>query len=322
MKRKLFIGSSGGRGVSIGQAVAAQIKETCDAWLECDLWDRGDVFAINRSFLDSLMRASQRYHYGIFIATKDDPTDKKGASIVEPRDNVILEMGLVLGSMGLTRSFLLVEEGVSLPSDFEGITMPRFLVGDEAKTRNAVSQLVAAISRTRRSFNLKPIPSAALALGYFDNFLKPFAGRYWEKNKERAVVKVLLPKRLISYREKHDLDQLIELYGGNHASEDVSIYQPGTRPVIKKLTHQSVYWDIPTTIFTLKQLIDKLPSMAELIGVDEGQNQWLLSEMNEFGRSLIELKNETLAFQRGIVLEIVLLEIENGKLVEMPWAND
>jgi len=40
--------------------------------------------------------------------------------------------------------------------------------------------------------------------------------------------------------------------------------------------------------------------------------------MNEFGRSLAELKNDTLGFQRGISLEIVLLDIENGKPAETP----
>src|SRR5215468_8870233 len=138
MKRKLFIGSSGGRGVTIAEAVASQIRKDCGEWLECDIWDRGDVFAINRSFLDILLRAAQRYQYGIFVATKDDPTAKKGVSIVEPRDNVIFEMGLFLGSMGISRSFLLVEKGVSLPSDFEGINVPQFSVEDQESTSKAV----------------------------------------------------------------------------------------------------------------------------------------------------------------------------------------
>jgi hypothetical protein len=42
--------------------------------------------------------------------------------------------------------------------------------------------------------------------------------------------------------------------------------------------------------------------MSELIGIDEEQEQWLLSEMHEFGLSLAELKNETLGFQRRISL--------------------
>ncbi len=40
--------------------------------------------------------------------------------------------------------------------------------------------------------------------------------------------------------------------------------------------------------------------------------------MNELGRSLAELKNETLGFQRRISLEISLLDIENGMPSETP----
>ena len=318
MKRKLFIGSSGGRGVTIAEAAAAQIRQACGDWLECDLWDRGDVFAINQSFLDSLLRAAQRYHYGIFVATKDDPTSKKGNAVIEPRDNVIFEMGLFLGSMGLLRSFLLLEKGASLPSDFDGITMPRFSIEDGGSPKEAVDQLVNKISRTRHSFNMKPIPSAALALGYFDNFLKPFAARCPKRFGVPAKLKVLLPKRLIAFKEKGDLNKLVDFYKSVHPSDDESIFKPGERPVIKKVRDQLVFWDIPTTLFTLKQLFDKLPSMSELVGADEQQKEWLLSEMNEFGRCVIELQKDDVDFQTGVSLEISLLDIENGKPVETP----
>jgi hypothetical protein len=317
MKRKLFIGSSSGPGLKIAKTVKARVTNVCKDWIECDIWNRGDVFGINRSFLDSLLRASQQYHYGIFVATKDDPTVKKGASVVEPRDNVIFEVGLFLGSMGVSRSFLLVEKGVGLPSDFEGIAVPRFSIEDEQSALSAVDQIIRRIERTRKSFNLKPIPSAVLALGYFDNFLKPFAAGYWEKN-ETGALKILLPKGLISLKDKNDLSTLIKAYGAQKKSEDFSIYEPGTRPVIKRTLDKSLFWDIPTTIFTLKQLFDKIPSDSELIGVDEQQEQWLRSEVSEFGRSIIELKNETIDFQLGITTDVAWVEIKDGRILETP----
>lgn len=322
LKRKLFIGSSSGPGLKIAEKVAAHVTKRCGDWIECDLWNRGDVFEINSSFLESLLRASQRYHYGIFVATKDDPTVKKGASVVEPRDNVIFEMGLFLGSMGVSRSFLLVEQGVGLPSDFEGISVPHFPIEDEQGVLLAVEIILKKIQRTRKTFNLKPIPSAVLALGYFDNFLKPFAKGYWDRNKEDETppkLKVLLPKGLISFKEKNDLSTLIDIYGDVNKSKDVSIYKDGTRPIIKRTLTGSFFWDIPTTIFTLKQLFDKIPSPdAELIGVDERQEEWLLGEVYEFGRSIIELKNETIEFQRGIATDVALVEIKDGKILETP----
>lgn len=318
MKRKLFIGSSSGAGLKIAKRVRALVEKNCGDWLEAELWNRGSVFEINSSFLDSLLRASQRFHYGIFVATKDDPTIKKKKKIVEPRDNVIFEMGLFLGSMGLSRSFLLVEKGVGLPSDLEGITMPLFELGEKGAVAAAVTTIIERIKRTRASFNLKPIPSGTLALGYFENFLKPFAGRYRDKFKDAAQVKVLLPKGLLGLKDKADLNQLIDIYAGLYPSEDVSIYQPGTRPVIKKIKGQGVFWDIPTTIFTLKELFDKLPSGGEIVGIDDQQQQWLMSEVHEFGRSVLELKDQAPAFQLGLKMEVALLEIKGGQSIETP----
>ena len=81
---------------------------------------------------------------------------------------------------------------------------------------------------------------------------------------------------------------------------------------------KSLFWDIPTTIFTLKQLFDKIPSDSELIGVDEQQEQWLRSEVSEFGRSIIELKNETIHFQQGIKTDVAWVEIKDGRILETP----
>jgi hypothetical protein len=322
MKRKLFIGSSSGQGLEIAKTVEARVTEVCGKWIDCVVWNRGAVFDINRSFLDSLLRASQKYHYGIFVATKDDPTVKKGASVVEPRDNVIFEMGLFLGSMGVSRSFLLVEEGVGLPSDFEGIAVPHFSIKDEQSALSAVDQILERIGRTQKTFNLKPIPSATLALGYFHNFLKPFATRYREKNKTRANLKILLPQRLISLTDKKDFNTLIDAYGSENKSEDVSIYEPGTRPVIKRILDSSVFWDIPTTIFTLKELFDKIPSDTNVVGVDESHEQWLSSEVSEFGQAIIGLMNEAIDFKLGIFTEVAWVEIQDYKILETPWPRE
>jgi hypothetical protein len=324
MKRKLFVGSSSGSGLEIAKKVAAHVESNCGEWIECDIWDRGNIFGINSSFLDSLLRASQRYHYGMFVATKDDPTVKKGSSIVEPRDNVIFEMGLFLGSMGVSRSFLLVEKGAELPTDFQGITVPQFSIEDEESLLPAVDKIIEAIEDTRKTFNLKPIPSAALALGYFENFLKPFAIRYWanpELNNSPATLKILLPNSLSTIKNKADLETMIRIYEQQNPSKDVSIFQPGTRPVIKrKEGNDPFYWDIPTTIFTLKQLFDKIPSHAELIGINKKQEQWLRSELYEFGSSIIEQIGETLDFQ-GISTEVALIEIKDRKATEVPLQS-
>jgi Predicted nucleotide-binding protein containing TIR-like domain len=321
MKRKLFIGSSSGNGVVIAKKVAAEITKRCGDWLECDVWNDGKTFEINVSTLQSLARAAQRDHYGVFVATPDDKTVKKKASVLEPRDNVIFEMGLFLGSLGVSRVFLMVQEGANLPSDFLGITMPPFSPKVKGSTMAAINGIVAKIEATQKTFNLKPIPSAALALGYFQNFLRPFAERYWRNDQTPiATVKMLLPGDLITVADKRELETLIDSYGAAVPSEDVSIFKPGTRPAIKKATSSStpLYWDVPTTIFTLKELLDKLPSNADAIGVDQEKKEWLCGEVEEFARAVMELAAGSQTIKRGVVLEAYWLEMKGGKPVETP----
>lgn len=317
MKRKLFIGSSG-NGLTIAHAAADRIHERCGEWIQCEVWDRGDALKLNQSFLDSLTRAAQRFHYGVFIATADDATLKKDNVVMGARDNVIFEMGLFLGGLGPSRAFLIVEKDVDLPTDFDGIKVPKFEVNDEKGTIDAVDAVLSQIECTRESFNLKPIPPAALALGYFENFLKQFGKMHWRDSSEPARVRVLLPKGLISLRDTADLGDLTRAYQASYPSDDVSLFKPGERPVIKRMRSSVSYWDLPTTVFTLKTLNDCIPSGGDAVGIDPAREQRLLDDLLEFGQAVRTLTSGCPAFQQGIATDVVLLELDQGRLIETP----
>jgi len=124
MKRKLFIGSSK-EGLFYAKQVKELITKECGDWLECEVWNEGGIFTLNKSTLENLVKASRRFDYGILVATNDDLALIKLKARTIPRDNVIFEMGLFLGSLGLTRAFLLTQEKCKLPSDYNGITTVR-----------------------------------------------------------------------------------------------------------------------------------------------------------------------------------------------------
>lgn len=63
-------------------------------------------------------------HFAVVLLTADDEGGLKGA--VEPpkpraRQNVILELGYFLGKLGRARVCALYEEGVEIPSDYQGV---------------------------------------------------------------------------------------------------------------------------------------------------------------------------------------------------------
>src|SRR5579872_5822985 len=118
---KIFIGSSK-KGYSVAEAVKACLSKDFD----CYLWQDAGVWEVNKSTFDNLLRMANYFDYGVFVGTADDLTLADDKIVIEPRDNVILEMALFLGAVGRHKAFLLVEDGIKLPSDFSGIYMPRF----------------------------------------------------------------------------------------------------------------------------------------------------------------------------------------------------
>jgi len=166
LKPKIFIGSSTS-GYDIAEAVKRHLSPSCD----CHLWKEPGIWEPNYSTFDNLLRMCGYFDFGVFVATADDLTLTNDKILIEPRDNVILEMSLFLGAMGRDKSFLLVEDGVKLPSDFSGIYMPRFVRKDEASVRQAAEEYLERIGEHFQQGYLSMYPSTALAIGYYKNFV-------------------------------------------------------------------------------------------------------------------------------------------------------
>jgi hypothetical protein len=111
------------------------------------------------------------FDFGVFIATADDLTLTNNKMVIEPRDNVILEMALFCGAMGRDKSFLLVEDGIKLPTDFNGIYMPRFKKLEDNTIKTACDEYSSKIEEHYRLGHLSLYPTTALAIGYYKNFI-------------------------------------------------------------------------------------------------------------------------------------------------------
>jgi hypothetical protein len=166
LKPKIFIGSS-----KAGYAIAEKVKQYLSDIGDCFLWQEPDVWEVNRSTFDNLIRMSNYFDFGVFVATSDDLTLTNDKIVIEARDNIILEMSLFLGAMGHNKSFLLVEEGIKLPSDFNGIYMPRFDKAKEDTIQIACKAYSDKIQDHYQLGHLSLYPTTALAIGYYKNFI-------------------------------------------------------------------------------------------------------------------------------------------------------
>jgi hypothetical protein len=271
MKRKIFIGSSS-EGHKVAELIKNGINDQLGDWITCETWKDGQVFSQNKNTLDCLVRASRRYDYGILVASKDDILWKRLKLKFAMRDNVLFEMGLFLGSLGLQRAFLITSDGISLPSDYLGVTVVKY---NNKNLASKIEHIISEIVKTKESFNLKPMPSSALAFGYFENFLLPFSKMQYAQN-PKFQIKVLLPINI------SDINAQIDSYISDHPSSKTN----GGRPIAYEYNNESnSFWDIPTTLSTIYRLIDYLIPTTEL-GINKEKDEWIEHELRNFGGTL------------------------------------
>ncbi len=165
MKPRIFLGSSAEH-----LAVLEQVENALKSIGDCQRWT--GAFTTNKSNLDSLIQQTRISDFSVLIAMKDDILIEKGQTKEVARDNMIFEFGLFLGAAGIRKSFLLVEEGIDLPTDLDGITMHKFT--QQAGKYNSLDEVCKTLIKTILDNNagseLGLLPSTALAIGYFNGF--------------------------------------------------------------------------------------------------------------------------------------------------------
>lgn len=117
-KPRLFIASSV-ESLSVAEAVNVNL----DHEFEVTLWKNG-TFKLSSSAIDDLVEKSSFVDFALFIFAPDDIATIRSRSEHVVRDNVIFEMGLFVGAIGKSRSFILKPRGIEmhLPTDLLGVT--------------------------------------------------------------------------------------------------------------------------------------------------------------------------------------------------------
>jgi hypothetical protein len=121
-KPSVFVGSSS-EGLEFARAIRSLLTD--DA--EVTVW-KEDVFDIGKTFIEALLDALPRFDYAILIMTPDDLVSVRNVEAFGPRDNVIFELGLFMGRLGRSRTFIVRQAGgkMKMPSDLDGVTMATY----------------------------------------------------------------------------------------------------------------------------------------------------------------------------------------------------
>ncbi len=296
MRPRVFIGSS-----SEGLEVAKYVKQHLQKDFEVFLWT-DDIFKANQSFLDTLLKEAGYFDFGILVATKDDYTKSRDKSFDTPRDNVIFEFGLFLGRLGASRAFIVQEEGAKLPSDMLGITVPRFKneldLSKSETLNNEIEKIKKTINEKYTLGELGLLPSTALAIGYFFNFISIVCESLQAKNEilvdeikfKTFELNIVLPKDLDSdikkrasiYFKKNELNQIP--FDTNGRSFPVYVTYTKEEKNMLKL------YDMPTTLNGIDKAIEMYMQKGH-IGKTTQQKLLEERELRNFQQTLQNLIN-------------------------------
>lgn len=313
----IFVGSS-----SEGKNIADQVIKELEGFADCMSWTK--AFEIGKSNFENLTGQIAFYDYAILIATADDVTVSRKKKGKTGRDNVLFEFGLFTGGLGHSRVFYVLEDGIKIPSDLSGITLP-FIPNFEADgfdtiIAERVKEIKSHIENKEKTFDLGFLPSTALAYGYFSNFIVRTVERLLEDkakkknfslagNKKFQIQElqftVLIPNDLSddmftkvkSKRLKEEWKKL------NVAREDIRDYDFSV-DVTKAINGVLHLVDIPFTLNALNKAVE-LYSKKQHIGKNVKEKILEEREIRNFKRTL-EYLIKSNALTKGIVtVEVV-----------------
>lgn len=260
-KPRLFIGSSSEE-IGTAEIVKKQLESDFDVTIWDDnLWDKA-VFKLNSNFLHDLLKAPLKFDYGILIGTPDDKVVVRDKEYLQARDNILFELGLFIGRLGIKRSFFLVHENVKELSDLKGIFLSKFNDKNLAVKVDEIKR--AFLSVEPDTFNF--FPSNTLAYGYFENFVKAICIKIVQDGKlkinqveyEKCRFHIIIPRKI-----DEDINLQFEKIKRETGVEQVQIECLGrTRPfqVNKKLleTGELLIIDFPSTLTGINYAIREL----------------------------------------------------------------
>lgn len=116
-KPTLFIASST-EGLPVAEVINANLDHTC----ECTLWPQG-TFKLGSITIKDLITKASAVDFAVFVFTPDDVATIRERQVAIARDNVVFELGLFVGSVGLERCYIVKPRDVEmkLPTDLLGI---------------------------------------------------------------------------------------------------------------------------------------------------------------------------------------------------------
>lgn len=179
----LFVGSST-EGFRIAQVIQLLLDQVC----EVSLWSQG-VFGLTQGTLESLVTKLPDFDFAVLVLTADDLNISRGMAKAAARDNVLFELGLFIGSLGRSRTFIVYNrvDPPDLPTDLAGVTAATFIPPERGNLEAALGAACTRIQHAIERLGTRKFPdSASFKAGI--NHAESTARNEWRHDHPREYV--------------------------------------------------------------------------------------------------------------------------------------
>ena len=142
----VFVGCST-ESLELSEELANHLRVT---GIVAEVWTDG-IFRASAFALESLEAELRRVDFAALVLSADDILTSRGTTSTAPRDNVVFELGLFIGALGHSRTFLVRpdQDDLKVPSDLFGLTAVLYSAeasgGLEAALAGAGDEIVSAV---------------------------------------------------------------------------------------------------------------------------------------------------------------------------------
>lgn len=152
---RVFIASSS-EGLDVAKAVRGLLLQELDGKGEISLWT--GKFEFSSTYIESLETASRETDFAVLVLTPDDVTTSREAEKPAPRDNVVFELGLFVGTLGRDRCFLVHEQraDLKLPTDLLGVKAATFELSPNRDLKAALAAQCFSIGERITKLSSRP----------------------------------------------------------------------------------------------------------------------------------------------------------------------
>lgn len=152
----VFVGSSS-EGEEVASTIQYQLHQAC----EPIVWNQ-DIFKLGNANLENLVNQLNKFDFAVLVFTPDDLVESRGETSQAPRDNVLLELGLFLGCLGRSRTFVVFDSDANLkiPTDLAGVSLASYEAPHAGTLKSALGPPCNIIREAIRNLGPRERPAA------------------------------------------------------------------------------------------------------------------------------------------------------------------